>query len=191
MTIRIADWQEEDLYFDFSKAKSAVKFDSKDHDLSRLMKAVDYVVEWEDQFWLVEVKDPENSNIPLRYQDKAGRDFFEKIQSKSLIYAELFPKFIDSLIYLGLDRGIPSKPMYFLTLIGLSSLVPAQLGALSNKLLQHYDGCLKGPTDGWSKGFSVQIFNLELWNRAFPQCPVTRIGSNTEGKAITGKKGDA
>ena len=187
MTVQIPDWQEKDLYFDFSNAESAVKFDSKDHGLSKVMKAVDFVVEWKDQFWLVEVKDPEDSNIPPKYQDEKRKDFFEKIQSRSLIYAELFPKFIDSLIYLGLDHGIPGKSMYYLTLIGISSLKPSHFKALSDTLLQHYDGCLNGPTGGWSKGFSVQMFNLELWNRAFPQCPVTRIGC----KEITSKKGGA
>ena len=193
MTVRIADWQEGDLYFDFSKAHSVLVLDKhgRGHGMTKMMKSVDFVVEWEDQFWLVEVKDPESSQITQQYQDQAIIDFFEKIQSKSLIYAELFPKFVDSLIYLGLDRGIPAKPMHYLTLIGLSSLVPAHLRVLSNTLLQHYDGCLNGPTGGWSKGFSVQMFNLELWNRAFSHCPVIRIETMAKSKAITGKKGGA
>lgn len=171
------DWKEGNLYFDFSGAISVISFDNHGlgHGMSGVMKAVDFVVEWSDQFWLVEVKDPENSNIPLDHRDKQRIDFFEKIKSKSLIYAELFPKFIDSLIYLGLNCGIPAKPMRYLTLIGLSSLTPEVLTVLSDTLERHYDGCLKGPDGGWSKGFSTKIFNLALWNREFPDCPVTRI----------------
>ncbi len=49
--------------------------------------------------------------------------------------------------------------------------------AIADTLNQHYDGCLQGPTGGWKKGFSANVLNLELWNSAFPDCQVERIGS--------------
>ncbi len=95
MVDRNPDWREKDLYFDFSQAESVFSLDNhgRGHGMSKIMKAVDFVVEWQDEFWLIEVKDPEDSSIPLEHQDKQRADFFKKIQSKSLIYAELFPKF--------------------------------------------------------------------------------------------------
>ena len=193
MTEHIASWQEKDLYFDFSKAKRVLAFDKhgRGHGMSHLMKAVDFVVEWENQFWLIEVKDPENSNIPEKYKDRNKREFFEKIQSKSLIYADLFPKFIDTLIYLGLDQGIPAKPMHYLVLIGISSLMPVHFKVLSNALLRHYDGCLSGPAGGWSKGFSIHMFNLFLWNKAFPYCPVSRMGTMAQDITASGQQGES
>ena len=172
-------WREEDLYFDFRKAKSVCSLDNHGlgHGMSRLMKSVDFVVEWETQFWLVEVKDPENSCIPLQHKRMQQDNFIEKIQSKSLVYNELFPKFIDSLLYLGLDRGIPAKPLRYLILISLSSLTPIDFNVLADTLLGYRDGYLLGPQTGWSKGFSVHLFNLEFWNKTFPYCPVTRVGT--------------
>jgi hypothetical protein len=116
MATHNADWMEGDIYFDFSKAQSVLSLDNhgRGHGMNQWMKAVDFVVEWEDAYWLVEVKDPEHSRIPAQHRDTRKNHFLEKIDSKSLIYAELFPKFIDSLIYLGLNRGIPQKPLRYL-----------------------------------------------------------------------------
>ncbi|MBF0109004.1 MAG: hypothetical protein HQL76_07515 [Magnetococcales bacterium] len=173
------DWIEGDLRFDFSKATSVRSLDrhGHGHGMSHLLKSVDFVVEWDDAFWLIEVKDPEHNRIPEQHRDGQLRNFREKMDSGSLIHAELFPKFIDSLIYLGLDRGIPEKkPMRYLILIGMTGLEPAHCSNLSVALLQHHEGCLSGPPEGWKKGFTVHLFNLELWNRKFPDCPVTRVG---------------
>ena len=176
MAVRVTDWLENDLYFDFSNAQSAVKLDSNDHGMTHKgLKPIDFVVEWPDQFWLVEVKDPENSNIPPQHQLRQKMDFAKKLQSGSLLKYELFPKFRDSLIYLGMDVGIPRKPLSYLTLIGLSSLDSAHLTYLSELLYQ--TEWLQGPKRGWRKHFSARVFNLDLWNRVFPHCPITRIGS--------------
>jgi hypothetical protein len=174
----VNDWQESGLYFDFKGAKTVISLDKHGHGLSHILKAVDFVVEWDDQFWLVEVKNPEDSEIPSQYKDKAIEKYFKKITTpSSSICDDLYQKFVDSLLYLGLDCGIPSeKPMRYMTLIALSALTPIQLSNLLYKLLAISNGLLQGPPKkGWSKGFSVHLFNLELWNRAFPQCQVTRV----------------
>ena len=49
------------LEFVFEGAVSARKFDGHDHGLSHCMKAVDFIVEFQDQYLFVEVKDPQNS----------------------------------------------------------------------------------------------------------------------------------
>ncbi|NOG31302.1 hypothetical protein HLB35_05125 [Halomonas sp. TBZ9] len=49
------------------------------------------------------------------------------MQSDSLIEKHLFPKLRDSLIFLGLEKGIVDKPMRYITLIGLK---PAQMRSL-------------------------------------------------------------
>ena len=63
-------WREADLYFDFSGAIRADKFDGPRHGLSHCMKSVDFVVEWQHQLWLIEVKDPENGSIPEQHRDE-------------------------------------------------------------------------------------------------------------------------
>ncbi|WP_130471951.1 hypothetical protein [Candidatus Magnetaquicoccus inordinatus] len=177
-----SEWQESGLYFDFSGAISVISLDNhgKGHGLSHILKAVDFVVEWDDEFWLIEVKNPENPTIPLEHQERNRQEFFERIESKLLIDEELYPKFIHSLQFLGLDSGIPSKPMRYLTLIGLSNLEPVHFSALADALKGHSKGLLQGPPrTGWSKGFSVHLFNLELWNRALPRCQVTPVKEGT------------
>ncbi len=188
MTASPDNWQEGDLCFDFSCAETVIKLDSAAHGLSHLLKAVDFVVEWPDQFWLIEVKDPEHSAIPIEYQSNQKQCFADILQSGRLIEEYLFPKFRDSLLYLGMDRGIPAKPMRYLVLICLSSLEPLQLNGLADSLYK--TEWLPGSKRGWSKHFSVQALNLAQWNRALPYCPVSRIGTAAGAKTSTGEQGD-
>ncbi|MEO5331192.1 MAG: hypothetical protein H7839_04150 [Magnetococcus sp. YQC-5] len=189
MTASPDNWQEGDLCFDFSSAETVIKLDSAAHGLSHLkMKAVDFVVEWPDQFWLIEVKDPEDTTIPPEYQSQQKQYFSDNLQSGRLIAEHLFPKFRDSLLYLGMDRGIPAKPMHYLVLICLSSLDPLQLKGLADSLYK--TEWLPGSKRGWSKHFSVMAFNLAQWNQALPCCPVSRIGIVAGAKASTGEQGD-
>ncbi|ABK43091.1 conserved hypothetical protein [Magnetococcus marinus MC-1] len=178
MTVPNQEWMEGELYFDFSQALSVISLDGhgQGHGMSHLMKAVDFVVEWEQELWLIEIKDPEKSTIPKQHRVAQLESFHQKLSSQSLLHAELFPKLIDSLIYLGLNQGISKKPMRYLTLIGMSSLQPPFLTVLKDALLNLHGGCLLGrPTKGWEKGFDVHLFNLELWNEWFPHCPASRI----------------
>ncbi|MBF0583183.1 MAG: hypothetical protein HQL80_02980 [Magnetococcales bacterium] len=174
MTTCPDNWREGDLCFDFSSAETVIKLDDSAHGLSHLLKAVDFVVEWPDQFWLIEVKDPEHSAIPTEHQPNQKQCFADILQSGRLIAEHLFPKFRDSLLYLGMDRGIPAKPMRYLVLICLSSLDPTQLHGLAESLFRTQ--WLSGPKDDWSKHFSVMALNLAQWNRALPHCSVTRSG---------------
>ncbi|MGJ0624507.1 hypothetical protein [Xenorhabdus bovienii] len=176
MTIQThPEWVEGDLYFDFSKAQSVRKLDAKGpdgHGLSHCLKSVDFVVEWSNQLWLIEIKDPEHGAIPAHLRVKEQDRFRRKLQSDKLINEELFPKLRDSLIYLSLDQGIAERPMRYITLIGLSSLQPAELDGLQNKLWQ--TNWINGPERGWGKSFEVHCMTVQQWNRLLPQCPITR-----------------
>ncbi|WP_047680735.1 MULTISPECIES: hypothetical protein [Xenorhabdus] len=169
------EWIEGDLYFDFSKAQSVRKLDKKGsegHGLSHLLKSVDFVVEWSNQLWLIEIKDPENRMIPNHLKEREQTKFRRKLQSDNLVNKELFPKLRDSLIYLSLEQGIVDKPMQYIILIGLSSLQPAELAGLQHKLW-HTDW-IKGPERGWKKPFDVHCMTVQQWNRVLTQCPVIR-----------------
>ncbi|MCT8791688.1 hypothetical protein KZ389_02365, partial [Glaesserella parasuis] len=60
------DWIEGDLYFDFSNADKTLNFDNggKGHGLQRVFKSVDFIVEDKDTYYLIEIKNPEDTNIP-------------------------------------------------------------------------------------------------------------------------------
>ncbi len=163
------------LYFDFSRALRASKFDGTLHGLTHIMDGcVDFVVEWEHQLWLVEVKDPDRT-LQSYHSDAVGK-FFEKISSGALIETELFPKLRDTLIYLGLDQGIPTKALRYMVLIGLEELDVAQMDGLKTSFWQYK--WVAGPKRGWGKSFDVLVFNVDSWNRNLPHCPITRISEN-------------
>lgn len=168
-------WREADLYFDFSRATRAFKLDTPEHGLSHAMKSVDFVVEWEQQFWLIEVKDPEQGGIPAQHRQNQQAQFRQDLLGGQLVEKHLFPKLRDSLIYLGLDEGIPAKPLRYLSLIGLESLQVAELEGLRNKLWQH--AWVGGSKRGWKKPFDVHALTVSQWNRLLVQCPITRISS--------------
>lgn len=169
-------WREADLYFDFSQAVRVEKLDGAQHSLSHLMKSVDFLVEWEDQLWLIEVKDPENGNIPEQHRAARSAEFRASLASDTLINEHLFPKLRDSLLYLGLDEGISDKPLRYLAIVAVESLEVAELEGLRNRLWQH--SWVAGPPKrGWRKSFNVHAFNVSQWNRLLERCPVSRISA--------------
>ena len=168
-------WRERDLWFDFSRAVLAYKFDSQDHGMGHLLKAVDFVVEWPRQLWLIEVKDPESGSIPALIKEDVRAGFLQKLESGTLIEKHLFPKLRDTLIYLGMERGIVSKPLRYLVLIGLEKLEPPMLDSLKGRLWRQ--GWISGPKRGWKKSFDVAVLTPRSWNRVLPYCPVTRISA--------------
>ncbi|MDX7992746.1 hypothetical protein [Xenorhabdus littoralis] len=176
MTIQMyPEWIEGDLYFDFSKAQSVKKLDAKGtdgHGLSHLLKSVDFVVEWSNQLWLIEIKDPENGVIPTHLREREQEKFRLKLQRNKLVNDELFPKLRDSLLYLSLDQGIADKPMRYIILIGLSSLQPAELSGLQHKIW--HTAWVKGSKRGWKKSFEVLCITVHQWNRILTQCPIIR-----------------
>ncbi|MFM5425238.1 hypothetical protein ACET8S_20735 [Aeromonas veronii] len=175
-----AQWVENDLYFDFSKAVSAFKLDEdgKDgHGLSCFLKSVDFIVQWENQFWLIEVKDPENGKIPAQHRSHQLKSFKNDLESNTLIEKHLFPKLRDSLIYLGMNNGIPNISMRYICLIAVGSLGVAELSGLKQALWN--TEWVKGPARGWSKNFDIQCLNIEQWNKHLKNCPITRISEVT------------
>ncbi|MHC8335989.1 hypothetical protein [Pseudomonas sp. LB3P25] len=167
-------WREDDLFFDFSAAMQVIKLDEEARGLTHLLKGgVDFVVEWSNQLWLVEVKDPDSGDIPEQHRDQQQKNFLHTLLSNELIEKHLFPKLRDSLIILGMDRGIAEKPLKYITVIGLSTLEPAQLNGLKERLWK--TEWLAGAKRGWNKSFEVHVMNVGQWNRSLTQCPITRI----------------
>ncbi|MDM8526160.1 hypothetical protein QUF80_22520 [Desulfococcaceae bacterium HSG8] len=70
---------ERTLESDFSTADRAIRFDGETHRMSHCTKSVDFLVEWPDEFWFVEVKDPSDPDIPEQYREPGQREFIENI----------------------------------------------------------------------------------------------------------------
>jgi hypothetical protein len=133
-------------------------------------------VEWSDEFWFIEVKDPSDPNIPEQYHEQKQIEFVENIRNEKLFAGDLGPKIKDSFLYLHLRGELPSKPIKYFVIIALDVLAPALL-TFANDALKIYS-CLLGPDNSvWRNQYldAVAVFNEITWNRYLPQCPVRRI----------------
>jgi hypothetical protein len=166
---------ENDLEFDFRAAISAVRFDDENHKMSHCMKAVDFLVEWDKEFWLVEVKDPSSRKIPNKFKDKELREFINKMRNQTLFAHELGPKLKDSFLYLSLRNRLPEKPLKYVVLLAIESFDTALLSQ-SMEHLKRYS-CLMAPDNlYWSKKYidGIAIYNEKTWNETLNKCPVYR-----------------
>lgn len=157
--------QEGSLQFDFDDALNAFKFDEQNialptfHGLSHCMKAVDFIVEYEDCYLFVEIKNPTDPN---RYGPE---------QDKNKLIQNLVDKFRDTFIYRWAESKL-EKPVRYQCLIELDN--PQTLHLM--KLLKQQLPTEKQPAR-WQQPL-VQlcaVANMATWNKTFPNIKVTRV----------------
>lgn len=157
--------------FDFTDALDAFVFDDATHGLSHAMKAVDLVVELEENYLFVEVKDFESPDeyAPESVTDETG----SADQRKSLNHLKqrLKYKFRDSYLYRLAERRI-DKPVRYLCLLTLEN---ALLSVLNKELKADLPVGRAGPRWHDELARSCTVLNLERWNRNFPKWPVKRL----------------
>ena len=161
--------------FDFTAAIRSEKFDDENHRMSHCMKSVDFIVEWADDFWFVEVKDPLDSKIPETHKKGRLKEFIGKMKSQILFSNELGPKAKDSFLYLHLGDRLPEKPIKYIVLIALGAIDPGLLISSMDRLRRSC--CILGPDNSaWPNKYieNTLIFNEETWNDKLVQCPVSR-----------------
>lgn len=150
--------------FDFTDALDAFVFDQQDsahvkfHGLSHAMKAVDLVVELDECFLFVEIKDFRTDD------DLTTGDGFSKLKS-ALKY-----KFRDSFVYRWAE-DIAAKPIHYLCMLSLDNALTTRLA----KDLKHELPCGR-PIGRWQRDVAAScvVLNPEAWNRNFPKWPVCR-----------------
>ena len=171
---------EDDLQITLPSGVVGRKFDDKtSHGLSHCMKAVDFIVEMDDRILFIEFKDPENPDANPR--DSTA--FIKKFLSGAIDSA-LKTKYRDSWLYESAE-GRAKKPIYYLVLIGASSLSEPELLARTDALKRQIP--VAGPGDRpWKKPFMAgcAVMNLAAWNRAIPHIPARRIGQKQEKGSI-------
>jgi len=148
------------------------KFDDEKHGLSHCMKAVDFVVEFSDRYWFIEIKDPEHSKSKSADREKWLRKFLAGQIEEDLKY-----KYRDTFLYEWASRK-EEKDVYYFVLVALDTLSSAELIRRTEALKQSLP--LNGPRSGcWKKGIvsGCAVFNMASWNKNFSDCQVTRISS--------------
>jgi hypothetical protein len=127
--------EEGSLIFDFSAALKAYRFDDHETHGANEMKKVDFIVEWESEIWMVEVKNPFKTSDPQEKQKAVERmrkaiaedssRFEEWIKSddydemiiginNNKLHSALGTKARDSFLYLYLTNGTSAKPLKYL-----------------------------------------------------------------------------
>jgi hypothetical protein len=156
---------EKKLRFEIMNAARAFRFDDQDrasqtfHGLSHCMKAVDFVVEFQDRCFFIEVKDPPHEGI------------YESDKAKDDLVADLVRKFRDTFLYRWAE-GEMGKPIYFLCLVELEN-VHAQV------LMRRLETQLptKKIPARWKNSLveGCLVSNIKTWNKAFPNIQITRV----------------
>ncbi len=172
--------QEGELVIDFSAAIRCDKLDEQGRSAPHGMSFVDFVVEEERRFLLVEVKDW--SSNPKGTDAHAGRAVenerhknIKELHDNTLIHHRLTPKARNSYLYLHL-MGRDTKPMRFVFLLGASklSLEQAILGNFKERLRGRLEQEIDTP---WARQYvsDCVVLTEETWGMAFPQYALKRI----------------
>lgn len=168
---------EADLRVVLPRGARARKFDDEStHGLSHCMKAVDFIVEFDDKILFVEFKDPENPNAQA-----ANRDAFLAQFKSGKLARDLGIKYRDSWLY-ETAEGRAAKPIYYYVLLGASNLSSAELLAGTEALKRQIP--IEGPAGrAWKKPFvaGCAVMNLAAWNRRLPDYPANRVSAITGG----------
>ena len=152
------------LEITFNNVLDATKFE--EHGLTT-MKAVDFLVELDDRYLLVEVKDPEQAG-----SETSVMDYADNFKSGGLDQ-DLKYKFRDSFLYRWAE-GHTDKPYYYYVLVAVRWLSTADLSRRTNAL-QH--SLPIGTPLSWVRSIATDcaVFNLGTWNATFPDYPVRRL----------------
>ncbi len=145
------------LEFTFAGAICGQKFDDpQTHQLS-VMKAVDFIVEFQDYYLFVEVKDPDNTNTTPANRQSFGR----KLKSGKL-EADLKYKYRDSFLYRWAVSAV-DKPVKYVVLLEMASLQSRQYQVWTDKLKRTLP--LVGPPT-WTNQVvgDVWVMNMNTWN---------------------------
>lgn len=162
---------EGNLQITIRNAVSARKFDDdQSHRLSHCMRAVDFVVELNDCYLFIEIKDPQHPAAPARETDRFARSFLS-----GQLDDELRFKYRDSFLYEWADERA-DKPVDYLVLIALDSLDPSNLLDRRDQLQRRLPLQRPGPLP-WPRPIvrSCGVFNIASWNRNLPDYPVRRL----------------
>lgn len=160
--------------FDFTDALDAFVFDEKDKTKATYhgqpMKAVDIMVELNDAYLYIEIKDFFDPNS---YDTKSSKDEegLEKNQDKfKWLKNYLKYKYRDSYLYRYAEQKV-DKSIHYICLLTFDNALNTTMQKILRKELP-----VGKASRRWKQEFvnSCQVVNVEKWNQQFPKWPVTK-----------------
>lgn len=165
--------EQDGFRFDFGTDRAFI-FDEKDPNSSHFhqapMKAVDLIVELEDRYYFVELKDysnPQTWNEILTNRRQTPEEMVNWLKEI------LKSKFRDTFLYRWAEI-VPEKDVFFICLIDTGAF---SLGPLTNSLRRELP---VGLHDDWKRAIVKNCFvmNPERWNQTFPKWKVEKMPGN-------------
>lgn len=159
------------LKFDFSNAIQAFKFDEVDqnspyyHGVAHCMKAVDFIVERENDWLFVEVKD-------YGVQNQSNPTNLNKSEKRKKLLDSLVGKYKDTFLYRWAEGKIDDKPVHYVCLVELNddALILNLMHALKQRLP------IGSAAQRWQGEIvkSATVVNINKWNAHFSDSLVMR-----------------
>ena len=162
-----------DLEFSFPEELARDELDRQGVKLPIQMKLVDLVIERDEDFLLVEIKDPSNTRCP----EKERKSYFKRLSDNSILTQELTPKARDSYTFLHLMER-DGKPFKYVVLLGLDAFDPAQQKALLAGFKDRLLADIRCETDTpWRRHHIADcvVLSVDIWNKTFAKWPVARV----------------
>ena len=139
------------------------------------MHAVDWIIAWPRQAFFVEVKDPASGQARW-HRDR--EKFVQRLKSSALI-PNLVRKFRDSFLYEWACERPLDHISYFVILAGIDEpLLLSQSDRLRGELPVGHQKPWRRPL-----AHRCAVFNVDSWNREFPELQLTRDPQQVPGRS--------
>lgn len=157
------------LSFDFREGTLAYKADNP---TLNALGGVDFVIELEDKFIFVEVKDVENKNAIPEERAEWVREL--KIEKKNPFLRDMGVKFKDTVLRRWANGEELDKPIWYIVLLELNSIDAVLRSKLSENLMLWLPNCINKKY-GFKKELCIkrrEILNIDGWKKKFPEFPI-------------------
>jgi len=162
--------QENDLVFNFEGAIDEIRFDDGAHGSSDSIQPVDFLIEFDDHYRFIEVKDPDCPN-------PANVESFRQKLNSGILIRKLAGKYRDTFFSFSFQQKAQKKIQYIVVL-AMSELTPAQLLTRTGQLQKE----IPIRHSNWKEDAAVAcgIFNLNQYLERFGNGSVMRISEGQE-----------
>lgn len=164
--------QEGNCCFDFSCCIAAYKVDMPTY--SGLL-SVDFIVELEDKFLFIEVKNIDNPKTPAEER----KEWIErlKIQKSNSFLFEMSVKFKDTILRKWANEESLDKPIWYIIVLQFAAIDAKSRIWLAENLSGHLPTCFT-KKNGFKKTIKIKhwdILNVDDWKEKYPEFPLTEV----------------